>query len=385
MEVLFHLGALMVWLTNTLDAVKQAGSWLAAKISNYGQLLSFAIAIIAVGYVFVQMHWSSDGGNIENVGRSWSESIARLGIRPLFPPAEDFHVGDIYAVLRSTSDSTGASPVSDGRLASRSIRVGRVDMREMILARQRQRLTLQVASTLTSDGIEPKMAEDNASIRSYQVTVQGGDAIRLSRLLFPGITISVSKALGTGALLDWISSRSRRSRSEEIVIDHPLTYGVDAEAALAQLNVFCGVPKLTNIRCDEDYLRYVLATQFGEEVCETRDGKRVYGIDLMLVNRVFVSRRIAVVQRASFDGEIGRGLVKEEDAAEVDNREALAAPARKDAPPPAAAPAEGGVRMRRANEIRSSDLLPRPLTFGFHGVSLATTKVGSREFKCEQS
>jgi hypothetical protein len=44
-----------------------------------------------------------------DVAESWSDSINRLGILPIYPPEEDFHVGDIWVVIEDQS----GTPSSD--------------------------------------------------------------------------------------------------------------------------------------------------------------------------------------------------------------------------------------------------------------------------------
>src|SRR5690349_130089 len=57
----------------------------------------------------------------QEVAQAWSDSIGRLGIAPIFPPQEDFAVGDIWAVIAH-------SKIENDSLLSKGVRVGRLDL-----------------------------------------------------------------------------------------------------------------------------------------------------------------------------------------------------------------------------------------------------------------
>jgi hypothetical protein len=50
------------------------------------------------------------GSKSEDIASSWNASISRLGISPIFPPQEDFYVGDIWAVIVDSESMTRLAP-----------------------------------------------------------------------------------------------------------------------------------------------------------------------------------------------------------------------------------------------------------------------------------
>ncbi len=57
------------------------------------------------------------------VAESWGESITPLGIEPIFPPAEDVSVGDVYVVLTAQNER-----VQSSALLGRSMKITHIDM-----------------------------------------------------------------------------------------------------------------------------------------------------------------------------------------------------------------------------------------------------------------
>ncbi len=64
------------------------------------------------------------------VGRSWSENMRELGIYPIYPPREDFQVGDLF--LSPTSPERAAEFDQDGRVMPLAVWLASLDLRKVI-------------------------------------------------------------------------------------------------------------------------------------------------------------------------------------------------------------------------------------------------------------
>jgi hypothetical protein len=103
----------------------------------------------------------------EDVANEWNISIARLGISPLYPPQEDFFVGDFWAIVVEAKD-TG--------LIGRGIRIAHIDLSDAIKANSNRESEF---NNLVNP-INQKLAQQPDS----------GGQIHLSEIAFPGIALS---------------------------------------------------------------------------------------------------------------------------------------------------------------------------------------------------
>lgn len=355
--------------------------WIGAKEGLQNHWKAILSLILVAGSLVIW--WAQSGSKpdpINHVGRAWNDSIARLGIRPLFPPAEDLHVGDVFAVLRRLNVS-GLDEVSiDGRLADRSIRIGRIDLTDFIAQQERARPILdrlqaapnpvKAAGGEAADKIAAPIDEPDFAVGTPTV-----DRLVLKRLMFPGITIAVSHSAGIGDWFQSLAGGASRYDDEVINIGHPLTYGIDTEYAFAMLGQFCGAKdKSENIRCDAAYLRRLIAAQFGPDACLS-DREKGYGIDLMLVSRVYVSQAISVSRAHDLDVELQRRMADRADvpaAGQLPDKRLL----------PAGISAGEGGAYRRYSRLASEARQVRPLVFGYHAVSVEAEAKPGREFRC---
>src|SRR3990170_2050415 len=90
-----------------------------------GLTLAFTLAIIRP--------WEDPLPPPEDASALWSESVSRLGIEPLFPPQEDFHVGDVYVVISAydEADGTTREKSPDRPLLRKSAKIGHLDLRHI--------------------------------------------------------------------------------------------------------------------------------------------------------------------------------------------------------------------------------------------------------------
>jgi hypothetical protein len=91
----------------------------------------------------------------KDVAAAWNEGIARLGILPVYPPGEDFYVGDVWAVIAGanvpgTNESKSAGQTT---LLGKSVRIANIDLRkEMQAAKNQQPKFSDTTSGYKGDG-----------------------------------------------------------------------------------------------------------------------------------------------------------------------------------------------------------------------------------------
>ncbi|MBK1661967.1 hypothetical protein [Paracraurococcus ruber] len=274
-----------------------------------------------------------------DVATAWADSIARLGIEPVFPPTEDLQVGDLWAV----ADAGGRSP-----LLSRAVRLARLDLRPDILAAQRGAPVF--AATAPGRPEEPARGLDR-----FEAEVPPGERIALRIAAFPGISIrhSVKAAARAGAAGGLLDGSRTGAATEEITIRTAETYGVDAGEGYGRLVAFCAEPR-TALYCDEGFARQVLEAVFGPQIVAAAS------IRLTLVVRVFLTRELT--QRRGTEDERGATATLQPGA-----------PAGGEAP---AAPPGGSLAYAAATSsgLALSRVFERPVAFGFRSVGVAPAK-----------
>jgi len=321
-----------------------------------------------------------------DVARAWNDSIERLGIRPLFPPQEDFHVGDVFAVLKvSDGDNLSRLTPFERTLVNKSIRVGYSDPSADIsrLAADRPGYARRVAAPVAAAGPGAAPAGGTPDDSAVLSGIDGRD-IALKGMLFPGIVMDVYQGLSLPRLFSRITGRAERSRVELITIGKPRTYGIDPEYAAAHLWKFCQFGQETvALQCSEQHLRYLLSLQYGPAACaRTSAGHYLFDVQIALISRIYVSQDINVgigSQRTIVIRDTG-GQVSSPDTSQP----AAAAPATgQPASPPgqgAAAPVSSGSGRMPTGEaalrgddrmlIAHSGRLEKPVAFGFQAASV---------------
>jgi hypothetical protein len=235
----------------------------------------------------------------DTVAREWNLTIAKLGLDPIYPPAEDFAVGDILVYV--SGGDAGGEAGSD-KLLGRSIKVWHIDLTKEL--KEAYRNTYAFPDTL------PRPKNDD----EYwpQQVVRGSifdvaaDRPHLPLVLMPGFTIARIRQADTSG--GWVSRTMRAigvieaddERSIEVKIPFAETYGVSAIIANGYLLKFCSDPRFHNV-CTENGARGFLSTLVGkkatERVSPKIDPKEPYRLqaEMLIVSRVYLTRSIQTV------------------------------------------------------------------------------------------
>jgi hypothetical protein len=314
----------------------------------------------------------------EDVATAWNNSIGRLGILPLYPPTEDFGVGDVMAVVADSENVT---------LLRKAVRIAHLDLRDLILSSTTEPVFAETTDPAAGTGFRKQdrfeMPADPASNR-----------IALAISAFPGITIHhvLQSDAAASNSTGWFGSTHTGQREEEIQIKGVETYGVSAVEAIVRFNRWCADLK-TKTYCDDSFVRQALAFAVSDLVLATKDSKdgdkakKEYAtrLELQLVTRVYLTREI---QQRRLDQTAGSAAIQ----ALADP--SVAKPASNLAPDKPADQDSGGNKSLSASGVpgakisivRSDDVnislketFQRPNAFGYRAVTIALQPVAPGE------
>ncbi|MBB3930531.1 hypothetical protein GGR25_001570 [Kaistia hirudinis] len=287
--------------------------------------------------------------------RSWNDSISLLDIQPVYPPTEDFSVGDVIIAVAN----------AEGGLLGKSMRVAHIDLRSFIEPEAQWAPVFDLTAAPETDKLP---AQSNLEIAPGT----GGRQIALKLVAFPGLMISrnAQGALAAGTSVADLSAGRDDHSFTSIQIPVALTYGVSVPKAAGMLAVWCSTPD-GKPYCTDSFSRQMLSYVLGPAInVKDTAGSYVYKLQLMVVARVFMTREL----RSSNQVGGSRGVkVARPQAAGVTLGDAAA-----DAPaPPAAAVTpepngdnRAGFDQSATDDLRINAVFQKPLVFGFRSANL---------------
>jgi hypothetical protein len=317
----------------------------------------------------------------KDVAEAWSDSVNRLGLLPVFPPEEDFNVGDVWAVI--TSSNGKPMPI-----LGEGLRVDHIDLRAYVDQPKDEPVFAETAE-------QQKDGYRHLNPVEVSAPKPGTEKISLTLAAFPGVTIRHSiRASGTvGGSLAVLAGGRDDVETEELRIPVAETYGVPAAAAFAELDKYCSSGSSKHIICTDEYARRALAFAVTDRVLNTVNVNGNYqyslGLQLRLVYRVFLAREIEHKQyRAGSRGVEGRAAIDSArplqgqgaapgTAGETSLTQAIsAAPTAAQAlEARAAVPSnsETGAAFSRADSstIEFNQVFQRPVAFGYRAITIA--------------
>jgi hypothetical protein len=319
-------------------------------IGSYKHALTTIAAILGTIFVvfFLFQFGTPPEPTAEDIARGWHKSLERLGILTLYPPEEDFHVGDVLAILAGADDSP---------LRGSSVRIGHIDLREEIKANRDRPI---FPDTNREKPIEGYRTQNNSEIRQYP-----DNRISLTLVAFPGITINHTiKSAGSIAGKLGIFGASRDEEIvDEIQIPVSETYGVPVLEAFARLRAWCNDPEIAGI-CSDETARRLLAFTRGDEVLTKENDKYVYDIRLRLITRVFLTREIQQ-RRIRKDRKGVEAAAKSNSSLSEGGQDSVG-------------PGSATAKMDQSNntEFGLQKVFQRPLVFGYRAITLLPINSG---------
>lgn len=275
-EPIISLGA-------TYSGLKRVWDWLADRFSWVSLRALISLGVLVLGVVLLVRPWEPPRERVnDHAALAWNSAIERLGIQPLYPPQEDFFVGDVYISL---DDPKREIVTTNGQIPNvfkgRSAKIAQVNMRQGIE---------QNAPKFRFDETPAEMAPPSRE----KPSVQGaGFSPPLSLVAFPGISVKNHIETDTG-IWGYITGR-RSGIIEEITIPYAESYGASAINGTAALNEFC-LEQATAAYCTDNVARKILSYAFGDAVYSVQDNKYIFPIAISIVTRVFLTRELNVAR-----------------------------------------------------------------------------------------
>jgi hypothetical protein len=254
-------------------------------------------ALLILGAVAIPLIWGATPAD-KGVVAEWNETIARLGIDPVFPPEEDIYVGDVFAVITADNRADGKSARGEP-LLNRAIKLTHIDMKPE-LTRIYENLPIfpdTAKRPVTPDEPWPQTAKADG------VFTGGSKRGLLAIAAFPGFTIRHERA-GSGGL-STVAGLFGASRQDsdivEVKIPFAETYGVPSLLAAGKLARFCEDPFTRDVCSDEtlrNHLSYVTPDVMAK-AADPKTGRLRYlvEVEIALVNRVYLTRSIEQTRR----------------------------------------------------------------------------------------
>lgn len=273
-------------------------SWISAIrgrfTSNRRWILSaLGVVLVSLGaFALWEFGWRStpDG---RGVVTQWNDTIANLGIEPVFPPEEDIYVGDLFAVI-SADKRPGKGP-RDQPLLNRAVKIEHIDMLAELME------TYNELPIFPDTDKPPKAIQDPwlQKANPNGVFATHGPRGLLTIAAFPGFTIRHERVASgglTGLGFGLFGSSQQDSDTVELKIPFAETYGVPSALAAGKLTYFCSNPFTKDICKDKtlrNYLSYVAPGVLYKEI-DPESGRPRYLVDveIALVNRVYLTRSI---------------------------------------------------------------------------------------------
>lgn len=339
-----------------------------------------AALVIAFVVMLVRPFSGMSDPHAEDIAAAWNQSIARLGILPVFPPEEDFHVGDVWAVVAEADEST--TPI-----LGKAVRIGHISLRDDIKIAADRQQPVFVETT------ELKQGEKFRKQDRKEVVTPAADReqIALTIAAFPGITIthSARSAGSVAATFGGLGAARDDQRVEEIRIRTAETYGAPAPAAFFRLDDWCSNAK-TKIYCTDEFVRRVIAFAVNDKVLAAKDGQYLTRLQLRLVTRVFLTREIEHRNRRSGTSGAAAGVSATPPAADTpppgtgaNSADNKSLEAQNDARLLALAQAINAAAAARSNagsasafrsdgtELELREIFQRPVVFGYRAITVS--------------
>jgi hypothetical protein len=288
----------------------------------------------------------ASGDAIDDVGSSWNTSISKLGISPLFPPQEDFYVGDVWATVVS---SEGYS------LTGKSIRLGHIPINSFEESVESDEPVFPDTETKKSDS-------DFRHTNTEQVAHPSDvSSAHTSFVAFPDANIAKrTKSNANLNIIDKvIGSSSNLEVNEVIKIPTAETYGIPSINAIPKLVEWCSSEKF-KLLCTDRYIHNAMAYSLGSELKDMNaDGTYKTKMSIYLITRVYLAREIE--QEYELNGGKNFALGNDQKQSDGDANKDKVVSVIVD---------ERGVKTG----VSLKEVFQRPLVFGFRSVSINPLK-----------
>jgi hypothetical protein len=184
----------------------------------------------------------------ETLEAQWNATISKLGIEPVYPPAEDLAVGDLLAEVvdddqrdRSVVNKKGAWSASLGK----TVKLAHVDVEKALTeAYKDMPFFAEVVSSSAerAQGSHAAGSKNDTAVKSQEIAWRSASRTALPRAAFPGFTIVHTGSAGAGVSasgygLFHFGAANEVSQTLEVRLVE--TYGLPSVSADTVLKAFC--------------------------------------------------------------------------------------------------------------------------------------------------
>ena len=338
---------------------------IAAVTRRAWQIFAFTIwpvlgvAIVALFIIYVVRPFDTPEADDQtpDVAAEWLASVQRLGILPVYPPEQDFYVGDLWAVIADTQQTP---------LLGNSVRLAHLNVRDSIAPNGESLPMFKDTAKMEKDA-EYRHQEDTEDVSPASDFPTPRSPIVLTITGFPGVIISAKNgSSGSGSSkLGLFRGQSERVSKELIRIPVAETYGIPTVTGITSLLKWCADSK-TSIYCTDAFARKVLAFSTSNRILAVdTKGRYTARIELRLVTRVFYTRQIETLRSLDaskgYSADIGAGREGSVTTAQTEAQPGKATPTGKDGLSDARSGSE---------EISFHQTFQKPVAFGYRAVTI---------------
>ena len=246
-------------------------------------------AAVSVAGALALMSWLRDTPDTQDsVAIQWANAAKAYGFEPVYPPQEDFYVGDVFAIIAGDA----AANILHEPLPTRAIKIGHLDLTSAIEREYGEGYRFPVS--LDAPDKDDKIWVQKEATGS--VFAHSGALKSLPVALLPDFTITAKRnaKFDVGGLFDFAGSHERQTSFK---IKGVLTYGVLAPDVEWKLKEYCE-EIMHRAFCTEKGLRLQLSNILGDSINEmwtdpiTGAKMKRYTVELSAVSRVYLVRSL---------------------------------------------------------------------------------------------
>jgi hypothetical protein len=238
--------------------------------------------------------------SVPSLETEWNNTIARLGIDPVYPPEEDLAVGDLLAIVVGDEEDVVETKKTDPILR-RSVKLAHIDLRDQL---EKAYAMLTVFMPTPASAPQSGAAAAPAALASHRMFTADMPKNQLPQAAFPSLIIQANNnanfdASGAGWGLAKFGASNRGF--EELRLTDVRTYGLPSIRAMEALTNYCAAEK-TKDDCLETTARGHLERVVGPlinkvNVDENGANRFRVSIEIAIVNRVYLTNQILHVRR----------------------------------------------------------------------------------------
>lgn len=318
------------------EKYNQLASWVWSNLWRMISGILFIVLVFAYIRPFEKEHTDIES----DLAKAWNSTIQRLGLQPLYPPQENFSVGDIWIVASSvSSDGEDETAIDTNTLQQHAVRVGHVDLIESIRNNS-------FIPSLTSTAI----AEDGTGKTELLPSAEPSDVpVHLTLLSYPGLHISRKVGISASFLGGLFSSSRSEDQIQDIAIPVAETYGASPLDAMGALYAWCASED-NKPYCEDAIARAYFSYAVNPAVLAVNSQKYSVRLDIVIVDRVYMTRQLDITSTGNITKDIKQGV------GDADHKEEV---------------------MAHSDGLETSltlkEKFPRPLVFGFRTVGFGLT------------